>query len=277
MSATAASLSSSPAGIMLPAPVVRAGGSLVTYQTVKGPPSTGNITDVDVVNPVTVSVHGLPQQVMDDIETFKPQLELMRYVSKRTNANAWSRTMRNAGYVHPSHGPAPSGNGSHTHGGLQAGVAPATRGIRPTEWPVTNWGQVIDVTQGMTGHMNLRPIQFRVASAGVETTANVDLICPSGLGGSSRPGRRFPYGKFYRPGYYKFRWSVIDITDPRGQRITGPLSDTVSLTTEVFPFLPDVSWLDVLNGDYHATASLDPRLNAGRLRAWIGSVSRLPR
>lgn len=278
MGGTAASVVASAGGIMLPAPVVRAGGGVMTYQSNKGLPRDGNVLDVNVLNPATVAVHGLPQVVMDNIAEFKPKLELMRYVSKRTTASSWSRTMRNAGYVHPSHGPSPSGNGSHTHGGVHATLPAATVAIRHTEWDVTGWGQVIDVTQGMTGFLYLRGIVYRMPSAGAAQVTNViDLLCPSGKSWNGLPGRRFPYATPYKPGYYKFRWSVIDPTDDRGQRITGPLSDTVSITTDVFPFIPGDAWLDPLDSTYHATATLDPRTKADWLRVWVGSVSRLPR
>lgn len=277
MSGTAASVVVGAGGVALPAPVVRAGAGPALYDANDKIPILGAVVQVRVQNPVSVSVHGLPAEVMANLDKYQPKLELLRYVSKRTTRTTWSRTMRNAGYVHPSHGPGASGNGSHTHGGAHSGLPPATTAIRPTEWDVLAWGQVIDVTQGMTGLLHLRDVAYRKASSGLETYSTVTCPCPSGRTGYANPGRRFPYGAAFRPAYYKFRWSIIDPTDDRGQRLTGPTSDTVSITSEVFPFIPDEAWLDTINGDYHATAMVDARYDPRLLRVWVGSVSRLPR
>ena len=258
----------------LPAPVVRVAtvhGAM--YKMAKGAPTVGNLMGVTVINPATVSVHGLPDDIMRRLDEYKPQLELMRYVRRRTAKDNWSRAMRNSGYVHPSHGPHPSGG--RTHGGDQASVHLDVRNIRETEWPVTNWGQVIDVTQGITGFLEWAGVPFR--EPGNQFANNsADLPVPSGRGGlSGILGRRFPYGRRFYPGYYKFRWSILDLSDDRRQRITGPLSDTVSITTEVFPFIPGQSF-DPGTGVQYATATFDPRCQADLLRCWIGT-SRLPR
>lgn len=253
---------------MLPAPVVRAGGAAQVYAMAKGAPLYGNVMTVKVQNPVTVSAHGLPQVVLENLATYKPQLELMRYVSRRTATSTFSRGMRNAGYVHPSHAPLPSGTGSHTHGGAHAGIGSSVAAIRPTEWPVTNYGQVIDATQGLTGFLQLHDVYFRDPTGVVAATP---LPCPSGRVAQQLPGRTFAYSRPFKPGYFRFRWSIIDPTDPRGQRISGPLSDTVSLTTNVYPFTPHLP-IDGL-----ATASVNPNCIPDELRVWLGSTSRLPR
>ncbi|MFZ1491134.1 MAG: hypothetical protein WAS51_14445 [Ilumatobacteraceae bacterium] len=277
MSGTAASVLVSAGGVALPAPVVRAGATPAVYDSNDKFPQMGATVQVTVQNPATVSAHGLPAEVMANLDKYRPKLELLRYVPKRTTSTTWSRTMRNAGYVHPSHGPGASGDGSHTHGGMHTGLPAATMAIRPTEWDVLAWGQVIDVTQGMTGFLNLRDVTYRQPSTGSEAYSQVTCPCPSGRSGYSNPGRRFPYGRVFRPGYYEFRWSIIDPTDDRGQRLTGPTSATVSITSDVFPFIPDEAWLDTINGDYHATATVDARYDPRLLRVWVGSVSRLPR
>lgn len=247
-----------------------------SYLINDGSPRNGASVSVKVLNPASVSVHGLPQEVMGDISKYQPKLELMRYVPKRTTKTGWSRTMRNAGYVHPSHGPGASGNGSHTHGGGH-NLPVGTTAIRHTEWDVTGWGQVIDVTQGLTGFLGMMRVTYRAPSTGAQVFSTLAAPCPAGRKLQAVPGRRFPYGGNFAPGYYKFRWSIVDPTDDRGQRLSGPLSDTVAITTEVFPFIPEDAWLDTINGDYHATASVDARFEPRALRVWVGSVSRLPR
>lgn len=268
MSGTGASITLGGGGIMLPAPVLRTARN---YATVAYSVDGASVTPKSIAS---VSVHGLPQAVMDDLGAFKPKLELMRYVSTRSRQQGIGRNWTTNGYVHPSHGPAPSGNGSHTHGGIHSASA-GLAAIRPTEWDVANWGQVIDVTQGMHGFMVMRRVAYRMPSTGLQNTGVIDAVVPS-VNTSVSFGRRFPYGRNFRPGYFKFRWSIIDPTDDRGQRITGPLSDTVSLSAEIFPFLPADAWLDPVNGDYHATATIDPRYQPRVTRMWVGSVSRLP-
>lgn len=278
MSGTNASYFAGGASAALPAPVVRLGKNFAgtPYQAAKAPLAGGNVAAIVATNIATVSVHGLPAAVMDDLATYQPQLELLRYVSVRSRSTRFSRAYLNGGYVHPSHGPGASGGGHHTHGGAHTSVPAAIQAIRPTEWAVANWGQVIDVTQGMHGLMHIEAINYRLPSLGAMVTSTLDVLVPSGATTRSF-GRRFPYDGTFRPGYFRFRWSIIDPTDSRGQRVTGPLSDTVSLTNEVFPFVPAEAWFNPIDNDYNATATVDGRFKPDVSRMWVGSVSRLPR
>lgn len=268
MTGTTAFLSSDAGGSLLPAPVMRLarsdGGS---FSVADGSPNSNQTVKVSSVNVLTASVHGLPKIILDNLDQYAPKLELLRYVRRRTGHNSFSRNFKNSGYVHPANGPAPSGNGSYTHGG-GIGNFVNISAIRPTEWDVTQWGQVIDVTQGLYGFMQLMPVSYRDAAL---NDLLVTALAPSGSNINTSHGKRFPYAGVYRPAYYRFRWSVLDVTDDRAQRITGALSDTVSLTNSVFPFIPDVT-----NGAM-STAKLDTRFNGKLGQMWIGSVSRLPR
>lgn len=204
---------------------------------------------------------------MKDIAGYSPQLELLRYVGKRAKAAIiTSRNFRNSGYVHPVNGPAVSGNGSHTHGGSQPFAIGAER---RTEWPVTNWGQVVDVTSGAYAFMQYDLVPHRTAFQTVAFA--VKGIMPSGSKNNRMMGKRFPYWGRYKPAYFAFRWSIIDKSDPRKQRITGPMSNIVSLTNEIFPFDP----ADTDQGQ--STATVSPRFDGLRGQFFTGSVSRLPR
>lgn len=269
MTLTNGSLTSKPGAPGLPAPIIRLAQNSAGFnpEVALGSPVSNTSVAVSVANLASVSVHGLPQEIMDDLARYVPKLELLRYVSRRTAKFQFSRNFRNSGYIHPAHGPSPSGNGSHTHGG---GISnsPVINAIRPTEWDVTNWGQVIDVTQGIFGFLQMSSVYWRDSVGALNL---LDVLRPSGSGISDGFGRRFAYSGAYKPAYYRFRWSIIDPTDPRGQRITGPQSEKLSVTNEVHPFIPapPVGLLQ--------TATIDPRFDARRARMWIGSVSRLPR
>lgn len=263
MSGTSGSLATSTGGITLPAPVLRRASSLLA------PPAlyieeAGAATQVNTLSIVTASVHGFPDEIMQNLAQYQPQLELLRYVPRRTREPFRNRSIVGGGYVHPSHGPAASGNGHHTHGGVHTKTA-AVMAIRPTEWAVMNWGQVIDVTQGMFGFMRGMFIQYR------DPTGNgATLWATTAAPQKAVIGTRFPYSSAFRPGYYRFRWSIIDPSDARGQRISGPLSDTVSVSTAVFPFSP----APPIGGG--ATATVVATFNHRLLNTWLGSVSRLP-
>jgi hypothetical protein len=105
------------------------------------------------------------------------------------------------------------------------------------------------------------------------------LMVPAGSAGKNTTmGTRYPYEGRFRPGFFAFRWSIIDPSDSRGQRIWGPLSELVSLTTNVFPFRPDVAVPYPTNPSIMAaTATVRPDFDLKASRFWIGSVSRLPR
>lgn len=277
MSGTNGSLGSDVAGgLMLPAPVVRAGKlalPFAPYRIIEQPPSQATSARlVNFQNPVSVSTHGMSFEIMNNQDKYLPQLELMRYVRKRGAVSGrFGRSFQNNGYVHPSHGPGPSGNGSHTHGGLQTKVTALTQSLRPTEWAAGDWGTEIDVTQGMLGFLHFIPVTYRDAIFDEQV---VEAPVPSGSSSNRRHGKRFPYAGIFRPAYYKFRWSIIDPTDERGQRIHGPLSETVSVTSNKFPFLPEDMYND--GGIFKATCSINPGYSVNDLRAWIGAVSRIP-
>jgi len=257
----------------LPAPkvtLINADSSITRYATQGGP--SGNATAKVVTgHDVRVTVPGIPEEILDNIAKYQPQIELMRYRRKTANSGNAFRSSAKAGFVHPSHGPAPSGGGKYTHGGDHGGLggAPATLALRLTEWPVTGPAIALDATQGVLGFMGIFDVRYR-DNTGIENV--VSALCPHGYSSANRmPGRRFPYARAFTPGYFEFRLSVIDPSDPRGKRIHGPSSTRVVCSNTYFPFIP--AGLSALG---KAQADIDPRHQPDRVNFWLGSPSRLP-
>jgi hypothetical protein len=256
-------------GVALPAPKVQTFRPDVPYdpEVSDSIPIGGSALTVPTKRWITVTTPGIPRYILDDVATYKPQIELLRY-TRSTGARSLVTGQRhkNVGYVHPSNGPGASGNGSFTHGGSHA-VSPAIAALRQTEWPILTGKEHTDVTRGMCGFMAMLFVSWRDASGAQNS---IQLPCPTGS--RSRfplPGARFPYSRTFTPGYFAFRLSVVDPSDPRGKRIHGPVSEVVSLTTNEFPFDPD--GLDPL-GKAAATLNTQPLA----LNFWIGASSRLP-
>ena len=256
-------------GIVLPAPKIRITGGSAAWTVYDLPDVNwaGGTVQVEC-QPITVSVFDLPAGI-------KVQLELLRYSRRNAGidqSNGKSGKQRQ--WVHPSHGPNPA-NGNWTRGGNHTAVSPVVQSLRQTEWSVVNT-DVLDVTQPMLGFMAIRDIQYRSPAAvapgyqpdssvlGVSTVANAKM---------RRPGKRFAYAPAFHPGTFRFRYSIEDPNDPRGSRISGPESETVNVSTEVMPFHIDTA-ASMASGVPMAT--IDPRYDPRRFRAWIGPTVRLP-
>ena len=256
-------------GIVLPAPKIRITGGTAAWNVYDLPDTNwaGGVIQVEC-QPITVSVFDLPAGL-------KVQLELLRYSRRNAGINGSNgQSGKYRGWVHSSHAPNPA-NGNWTRGGEHSAVSPAIQSLRQTEWSVVNT-DVIDVTQSMLGFMATRDIAYRSPAAvapdyftdasvlGVSTVANAKM---------RRPGRRFAYAPAFHPGTFRFRYSIVDQNDPRGSRISGPESETVNLSTEVMPFHIDTA-ASMVSGVPMAT--IDPRYDPRRFRAWIGPTVRLP-
>ena len=240
MSGTNASLSSKGgSGISLPAPKVQA-YTPVAPQTVfvgDASPTNNSVIKVAPVRYMKITVPGLPQEILENISLYEPQVELLRYTRLNSREIAASGNgVKSGGFVHPSHGPAPSGNGSFTHGGLHS-VSAAVEAIRPTEWSILNGNDTFDVTQGILGFMTIYPSEYRDNTGNI---ASVDLLVPTHAISRGRSGafNRFPYSKILSGAYFAFRISVKDQSDTRGKRIWGPMSDIIHCGSNQFPFNP---------------------------------------
>jgi hypothetical protein len=253
----------------LPAPKVQTFRPDLSYDPLisDGPPVNGATRKVRVTRFISITTPGVPAAVLKDPAKYKLQIELLRYTRSSNRSPATNARRKQSGYVHPSNGPAPSGVGSFTHGGVHS-VHPDIAALRQTEWPILTGKEHTDVTQGMVAFMALIGVNWRDAAGAyaIET-----LPCPT----SSRmrrpnPGARFPYSATFSPAYFAFRLSIIDPSDPRGKRIHGPASEVVSLTTKGFPFSPD--GLDPAGKAACVLAGVSPF----NLNFAIGASSRLP-
>jgi hypothetical protein len=200
--------------------------------------SSGVTIQVTPIRRVKVTVPGLPTSILERAAEYQPLIELVRYTRRHSRDNQSSGNgTKTAAYVHPAHGLGASGNGSFTHGGIHGGADAAVQAIRPTEWPIASIYDALDVTQGLLGFMCIGTGRYRDNTGNL---SNVDLLYPSDMAQqrSRVGGRRFPYTQSFTPGYYAFRLSVRDLSDPRGKRIHGPLSQTIVATTQQFPFNP---------------------------------------
>lgn len=181
-----------------------------------------------------------------DIPTvfFQPQyglqLELMRY--RRTTTSKQVITPRRRGqsdWVHPAHG---GRSGNDQRGGDhfdQSGV-PLNMLARPSEWSITTRNQVVNVTQGVAGRcIYVRPGRaFFVNGFGPSFDSNPTYI----IGNASRANHR--YAAIFRglPGVwsankFRFRYSVVDPDDPRGGRISGPMSPVIMAGSHIPPVI----------------------------------------
>lgn len=252
----------------LPVPKIRVAGGNGGVAKFEIPQEdwTGNTTTA-IMNLVTVAVADLPHDV-------KVQLELLRY--SRRNASAKANTGHSAkqrAWVHPSHAPNPV-PGHWTRGGTHSAIGATVASLRQTEWSVVNT-DVVDVTQAMLGFISTRQVAYRSPAAAppFDPDMTIDGISTVARGKMRRPGRRFAYAPAFHPGVFAFRYSVVDPNDPRGSRVSGPMSQPVFVHTAVFPFVVDEK-ASAETG--YAMATIDPAYDPSVLRAWIGSVTRLP-
>ncbi len=267
MATTGASTRPRPGGGQtLPAPKVRVTGGNAAWLPYELPDEQWSGGTVAVtMQPVTVAVSDLPFGV--DV-----QLELVRYRRRNAGINGGNGPSgKQRGWVHPSHAPAPA-DGSWTRGGTHSGVSANVTVLRQTEWTVVNT-DVVDVTQAMLGFMAQRTIEYRSPASTGPVDASVLGISTTARAKHRHPGRRFAYGGAYHPAPFAFRYSIVDGHDPRGSRMSGPLSVPVFVHNEVFPFLVDVDASAALGLQ---VATIAPAYDPTRLRAWVGPVTRLP-
>lgn len=188
---------------------------------------------VECSKQVIVTVHGFAKEIMDNLSKYKLRLELLRY--KKKSAEKWDNFKR-SGFCHPSYGFL-NRTGSHTHGGKHTFVGPNMAPLRQTEWDVTNFGQQINVTQGIISFLTHGEVKGRDLNS---NNVIVSCLFPTGrLKTALSP--RFPVSSVLASGKYRFRWSIEDLSDSRGQRLTGPESETVAVGNLYAPFIPDVN------------------------------------
>jgi len=183
-----------------------------------------------------VEVFNMPEIVAVDIadELLAPelglQLEILRY--RRGTRNSVSSGYNGSGYVHPSH----HVNGSHRNGTFWRGGRhndhPNGYVPRPTEWSVTAKNQIITMLD-IASFVRLESVAWRDATG---TDNLVNCLVPTYTSPRSFQRAKRHYGKLYTPNYFVFRYSVIDLSDPRGNRISGGISRAVKMTHKIHPF-----------------------------------------
>jgi hypothetical protein len=225
-------------------------------------------------NLLQVTAYDVPEELFDP--KYGLQVELLRYRRRSSSTVAFPSPARagNAGIIHPIHGPGASGNGSFTRGGLMnneaGGNLPLISAIRPTEWAVTSNNQIVDVSQGCAGFMELNNVKYRTDPNSKLLDQTGFALIPSGLGLGRVAGRRFAYGGNLFPGRFWFRYSIIDTADTHTpkKRISGPLTGTpITLANHVFPFLTTFtsgSWpIAAVNPLFDFTALLEMAFHNG--------------
>ena len=183
-------------------------------------------------NSARIIAYDIPDYLFDP--GYDLQLEILRY---RRGSGKNSKTK---GYVHPSNAINPSGDGRFDRGGVHNDSNNVPILVQAqTEFPVTSHMQVIDVSQACADWMVWEDLAFREAgnTPTLNNSTTVNAIIPREPGRFYSAGRRFGYTPRFYPGRFKFRYSVIDRSDDRGKRISGPLSENLILTSRVFPFI----------------------------------------
>jgi hypothetical protein len=169
---------------------------------------------------------------------YRLQLELLKY--RRTNSSKQVVTPARRGssdWVHPSHG---NLVGNDQRGGAHFDTFgnPINMSLRPSEWPITARNQIINVTQGAAGRcVYMRP-GTTLYTAGLGPTY---LPMPFYvIGNADRCQDRNPIRFRGTPGVltmpkFRFRYSIVDPDDPRGGRISGPMSPTIVVGNHLPP------------------------------------------
>ncbi len=166
------------------------------------------------------------------------RLELVRYVNMssykvRLDINGGSyRSRQKNGFVHPANYDPANGitnpSGSNTGGGVTNNVAVS----RISEWAVTGEGQVIDIDLG--AYFKPMSVEYR------DTNGNISALAVAKPTGVQRrtvlgTGRFKGYSRAKIPGYFAFRYSIID-PDNAQERVYGGVSELVVATNAVQPF-----------------------------------------
>jgi len=184
-----------------------------------------------------ISVLDVPAQAFD----LDLRLELLWYTNRNRKANGGGVS----GYKHPSHSlvDAPL---SPTGAAPIAPVLPNSRfrggnrqqmGINTvSEWTIKyNTQRFFIDTLGLFYTQGL--INYNDAGGGASQTMYIPS-CRAANGGYNSNLGGFGYSAQYRPNYFRFRFSVQDPNDTRA-RITGPVSQTITMANAVHPFIQD--------------------------------------
>lgn len=255
--------------LALPVPAVRLSKTQPTapYNYVDSSQPNGLGATAYISSYPEIVAEGIPTELFNT--AYGLRLEVLRYRRMNGEKDAKDR----AKYVRPSHwvgGVAESGN-DRGGGAHWVGAVPLGFDVR-TYWPVTSRGQVIPQNE-LTAFFRSQPIIYWDA-LNPGNKISITALIPRGNRTYHQNGfgKRYPYGGNFFPGYFRWRYSIIDPDDARGGRIDGPQSVTVAVSHKVFPFIFTPNITDALN---HKHCVIDPRFSIDQMQAWIGGT-RLP-
>jgi hypothetical protein len=199
------------------------------------------------------------------------RLELVRYIrppqSKRRNdaggASYHSKTKN--GFVHPANWDPANGitnpSGSNTGGGTTNNVA----GARISEWAVTSEGQAFDIDLG--AYFKAVNVTYRDASNG---SSSLTVAKPTGvicrLNYHNSPRALKAYSRAKQPGYFAFRYSIIDPDNAR-ERIYGAQTEVMVASNSVEPFYEDFAATQNFGAP---CANQNVGFDLKRMACWIG-------
>ena len=145
---------------------------------------------------------------------------------------------------------------------------------RPNHYEVTSQNQVINVSDYFNGMFTQQNVEYNTI-AGAYATAN--LLCttpaPRRKTAATNGGERFAYRSTYQPLYVAFRYVAFD---PKGNNnlgrfISGPLSKIVTVSNQIFPFIPQPLYNAVYG---YPTCIPHPDYDKQILKCWF--ENRLP-
>lgn len=190
----------------------------------------GNII---LYNPPTLLVTDLTNETLSAYQIF---IEMVIFKRLKHSQGAYQGKT----YVVPNgQGSKPWGNFWNRSGSI--GLYLESLGtVRFNQLPVTSTNQRIDLSPCLNTHFSEKEVRYADATDG--TVKQIDLICPTKSKSTSNiltnPLSRYGYETTYKPLYVAFRYIawLPENNNGRGQIISGPLSPTIRIANNTFPF-----------------------------------------
>jgi len=114
---------------------------------------------------------------------------------------------------------------------------------RPNHYKVTGNTQSINLGYYLNGRFFYKDIEYYLPDGSINV---INLPIPVSRNQQYGFGKRFCYDGKLIPTYLKFRYIMFDpdFNNGKGRFITGPLSSTIKITLETFPFIPTTPFCD---------------------------------
>lgn len=189
--------------------------------------------NINLYTPPTLLVTDLTNETLSAYQIF---IEMVIFKRLKHSQGAYQGKT----YVVPSgQGSKPWGNFWNRSGSI--GLYLESLGtVRFNQLPVTSTNQRIDLSPCLNTHFSEKKVQYADATDG--TVKQIDLICPTKSKSASSilttPYGRYGYETTYKPLYVAFRYIawLPENNNGRGQIISGPLSPTIRIANNTFPF-----------------------------------------